>query len=138
MAAATLVEVRDDAPGHDRRSGGPRDLELLGEHVVGLGEGALYIPGRVLQVRNVVRAQRLVEQWRVRLQRLLRIQHDGQPVPGHVDEIPSVLGQVGTRRHHHRNRLSDIARLVRRQRMPLRRKDVVTLDQVGDETAEDR
>ena len=50
-------------------------VEPLGEDVVGLGERPVHVSVALLDVGDVVLAQRLVEDRGVGLQRLLRVEH---------------------------------------------------------------
>ena len=55
-----------------------------------------------------------MQQRRARLERRFRIDDDGQRLPLDVDQIATVLGDVGRRRDDHGDRLADEASLVGR------------------------
>ena len=74
LAAAALV-LRDDAAPLEGDARVASMVEPLGEDVVGLGERPVHVSVALLDVGDVVLAQRLVEDRGVGLQRLLRVEH---------------------------------------------------------------
>ncbi len=115
-AAAQLHRVRRD----------PRHLEFQLRHVRGLGERRVHgLLAAGLVVEGQVAGRFLVQLRRAGRERLLGRDHVRQVAVLDLHQLGRVLRRLRRLRHHHRQRVADVAHLARRQHRPGRLDDVI-------------
>ena len=110
------VVAGDDAPGLHRLGRAPLGPELLAQHEISGGEGALDISAVVGGAAGDIGIGVVMDQRRPRLRRRHEIDRRRLGRIVDLDQVERILGKVTTARHHQRHRLADEAHLARRER----------------------
>ena len=120
-----LAGRRDRRDEHGARLDRVRDQPVLAIALLdrdgGLGEQPVDLARVELPRVAAVRAELLVDERRALCERRLGVDDDRQRLVVDLDELRRVLGGAAARRRDHRDRVADVARLVDRERLVLRR-----------------
>ena len=113
------IVVGDQPVGFDRRAGVARIVDRDRHAMRGGRECGFRIAVAERAVARDVRAEPVMQHGAVGFERIGRPQGDRQRLVIDLDQLQRVLGEVTVRRHHHGDRLADIAHALDRDRPAL-------------------
>ena len=106
----------DDAAGLDRLGRAALRAQLLAQHDMGFGEGALDVPGPVGRAAGDVRVGIVMDQRGARLRRRRQLDRGRLRRVVDRDQIERVLAEIAALRDDQGDSLADEANLARRER----------------------